>query len=163
MTVAEDVVLQLFVDDGVPSRGHRTNIMKPEFKFMGSNSGGHAKYGSMTAIGYAAGFKSNGKYPPIPEDNPKAAAVASQQLGSKKDDKKEESKKEVKNENSPEKIKKTIKKEKSIPNIEKLFEEVNKHDKSLEPLLDDEKLYDTNYIPLKGKSFVIKDNSETPL
>ena len=81
-SVAEDIVLQLFVDDGVASRGHRTNIMKPEFKFLGSSSGGHGKYGSMTCIGYAAGFTSNGQYPLIAKDDPNAAPAAAQELGS---------------------------------------------------------------------------------
>jgi len=81
-SVAEDIVLQLFVDDGVASRGHRTNIMKPEFKFMGASSGGHGKYGSMTCIGYAAGFTSNGQYPLIAKDDPNAAPAAAQELGS---------------------------------------------------------------------------------
>ena len=59
-TGAEDIVLQLFIDDGVSGRGHRTNIMKPEFNVMGASSGGHLTYNSMTCIGYAGGFTSNG-------------------------------------------------------------------------------------------------------
>jgi hypothetical protein len=81
-SVAEDIVLQLFVDDGVASRGHRDNIMKPEFKFLGSSSGGHGTYGSMTCIGYAAGFTSNGQYPLISETDPNTAPAATQELGS---------------------------------------------------------------------------------
>lgn len=81
-TVAEDIVLQLFVDDGVSSRGHRTNIMKPEFKVMGASSGGHGKYNSMTCIGYAGGFTSNGQFPLIAVTDPAAAPAAAQELGS---------------------------------------------------------------------------------
>jgi hypothetical protein len=81
-TAAEDVILQLFVDDGVAGRGHRVNIMKPAFKFMGASSGSHGKYGSMTCIGYAGGFTSNGVHPLIPKDDPNAAPAAKQELGS---------------------------------------------------------------------------------
>jgi uncharacterized protein YkwD len=38
---ATDVITQLLVDDGVQSRGHRTNFFKPEFKVMGCYTGDH--------------------------------------------------------------------------------------------------------------------------
>lgn len=58
----KDIVLQLFIDDGVASRGHRTNIMKPEFKVIGSWSAGHQTYQHETVVNYAGGFTSNGQY-----------------------------------------------------------------------------------------------------
>jgi uncharacterized protein YkwD len=35
------VILQLIVDDGVPSRGHRTNCFKPDFALVGICSAPH--------------------------------------------------------------------------------------------------------------------------
>jgi uncharacterized protein YkwD len=45
--------LQLIIDDGVPTRGHRTNIFKDSFKFLGSASSTHGTYGTETVIDYA--------------------------------------------------------------------------------------------------------------
>lgn len=50
-----EVVLQLMIDDGVSSRGHRTNIFNANFKVMGSHSGAHKTYGTQTVIDYASG------------------------------------------------------------------------------------------------------------
>ena len=40
-------VLALLVDDGVPDRGHRTNLFSPDFTLIGSASGPHKVYESM--------------------------------------------------------------------------------------------------------------------
>ncbi|OQX07604.1 MAG: hypothetical protein BWK76_24630 [Desulfobulbaceae bacterium A2] len=45
-----DVVMQLIVDDGVPSRGHRTNLFKSGYKTLGVATGPHAKFSSMTVL-----------------------------------------------------------------------------------------------------------------
>ena len=58
-TNAQEIVLQLFIDDGVASRGHRVNLMKPEFTFMGARSGPHGQYNHMTVINYAGGMTTN--------------------------------------------------------------------------------------------------------
>lgn len=57
-----DVIRQLVIDDGVPSRGHRRILLSPEYRFVGAACGPHAGYRVMcvldfgtTAIGaYAA-------------------------------------------------------------------------------------------------------------
>lgn len=49
----EDIVKALLVDDGVASRGHRTNIMKAEFLFAGAAFGNHERFGTMCVIDYA--------------------------------------------------------------------------------------------------------------
>lgn len=38
---ALDVILKLLIDDGVPSRGHRLNILNKELKDIGSYSSTH--------------------------------------------------------------------------------------------------------------------------
>jgi uncharacterized protein YkwD len=54
------IVLQLIIDDGVPSRGHRTNIFKAEYKYLGAFTAAHTTYRTETVIDYAGGLTSNG-------------------------------------------------------------------------------------------------------
>ena len=55
-TTADDIVEALFIDDGVPSRGHRNNIMSSSFKVTGNNHGDHKNYRKMTTLNYADRF-----------------------------------------------------------------------------------------------------------
>jgi uncharacterized protein YkwD len=50
---ALEVVIQLIVDDGVPSRGHRTNLFNPNFKVCGTFTGPHKVYNTMTTQNFA--------------------------------------------------------------------------------------------------------------
>lgn len=56
---AEDIVLQLIVDDGVPGRGHRINIMKPEFEFIGVGFGPHTAMRTICTMDFAGSVSSN--------------------------------------------------------------------------------------------------------
>jgi uncharacterized protein YkwD len=56
-TDARGVVIQLIVDDGVKSRGHRKNIFNPGLGVAGVGCNSHPKYGSVCVIDFAGGFK----------------------------------------------------------------------------------------------------------
>lgn len=53
---AQDFVMKLVIDDGVASRGHRTNIFNPEFKIVGIALGPHKQYEYMCVMDFAQGF-----------------------------------------------------------------------------------------------------------
>jgi hypothetical protein len=53
----EEVILQLIIDDGVPSRGHRNNIFESGFTHMGVSCGCHTLYKEMCCIAYGKDLK----------------------------------------------------------------------------------------------------------
>ena len=52
-------LIQLMVDDGVASRGHRKNLFNSGFRVIGIAIGKHKQYGYMTCNDFAGGFKSS--------------------------------------------------------------------------------------------------------
>ena len=58
-STGREIIVALLVDDGVTSRGHRTNIMNKSFSKTGVSVGTHPRYGLMCAIEYAAKHTSN--------------------------------------------------------------------------------------------------------
>ena len=53
-----DAVLGLMIDDGVPDRGHRANILKKEFRVLGLAHRSHPRFdGGVYVIKYAGGFE----------------------------------------------------------------------------------------------------------
>ena len=54
-----EVILQLLVDDGVKSRGHRRNLFDMNLECIGVATGPHDAYDTMTVIDYAKGYASN--------------------------------------------------------------------------------------------------------
>jgi uncharacterized protein YkwD len=53
---AREVVLQLLIDDGVPSRGHRDALLEPDWGVSGVACGRHRNYGQMCVMDYAVGY-----------------------------------------------------------------------------------------------------------
>ncbi len=51
-----EVVAQLFVDDGVPSRGHRDNLLTEKLKYSGVGCGYHREFQHMCVAIYADGL-----------------------------------------------------------------------------------------------------------
>ncbi len=52
-STAEDIMINLIVDDGVPDRGHRTNIFRPSWEKAGAGCGSHEVYRVVCVINYA--------------------------------------------------------------------------------------------------------------
>jgi len=51
------IVISLLIDDGVPDRGHRKNILDPCFQFVGVSFGNHPSYQSMCVMDFAGDYK----------------------------------------------------------------------------------------------------------
>jgi uncharacterized protein YkwD len=55
---ARTIVTSLLIDDGVPSRGHRKNLLNNSFSLVGVNIGPHRVYRDMCVMDFAAGYTS---------------------------------------------------------------------------------------------------------
>lgn len=54
---ARQIVIALLIDDGVPDRAHRQNVLNPKFRLVGVATGKHPSYKTMCVIDYAGAFK----------------------------------------------------------------------------------------------------------
>jgi len=54
---ARSIVLDLIIDDGVPSRGHRNGVLNPEYDTVGVAYGHHTTFGMMAAMEFARGWQ----------------------------------------------------------------------------------------------------------
>jgi uncharacterized protein YkwD len=53
----QDLGYALFIDDGVPDRGHRVNMLEPDFREVGIACGAHSVYGAMCVINYGTNIQ----------------------------------------------------------------------------------------------------------
>jgi len=51
-----EIVMALLIDDGVPNRGHRENIMNPQFRAVGIGFGAHTVYRHCCTMDFAGGI-----------------------------------------------------------------------------------------------------------
>lgn len=63
---ARMLVMQLLIDDGVSSRGHRSNIFNAQFQTIGVSCGPHASYDETCVIDYAGSYQENSQPPASP-------------------------------------------------------------------------------------------------
>ena len=53
---ADVMVLSLFIDDGVPDRGHRDNLLEPDYRVVGVGCAPHARWGTVCVLDFASSF-----------------------------------------------------------------------------------------------------------
>ena len=60
---AENIIINLLVDDGVSNRYQRLNLFNPKFKYIGIAVSTHIEYGICVVIGYAMNIRPLGSEP----------------------------------------------------------------------------------------------------
>jgi uncharacterized protein YkwD len=55
---ARKIVAALLIDDGVPSRGHRKNLLNGSFRVVGIGMGPHRVYRDMCVMDFAGAYRS---------------------------------------------------------------------------------------------------------
>ena len=55
-TSARQVVIFLLIDDNVKNRGHRINLLHPDFRLIGVSTGTHPEYSTMCVMDFAGGM-----------------------------------------------------------------------------------------------------------
>ena len=53
---ARAIIMHLLIDDGVPDRGHRKNLLAPPFVMVGASLGPHPRYGVCCVMDFATGM-----------------------------------------------------------------------------------------------------------
>jgi uncharacterized protein YkwD len=51
------MVMSLFIDDGVIGRGHRVNLLEPEYRVFGVGCAAHKRFGTVCVLDFAAGYR----------------------------------------------------------------------------------------------------------
>ena len=54
---ARTAVIDLFIDDGVSSRGHRDNLLEPKYKLVGVGCAAHTQWQIICVMDFAAGLR----------------------------------------------------------------------------------------------------------
>ena len=60
---AENIILNLLIDDGVKDRYQRNNLFNDKFKYIGIGAAPHREYGTCVVIGYAMNVRPLGSEP----------------------------------------------------------------------------------------------------
>lgn len=60
---AENIIMNILIDDGVKERFQRINLFHPELKYVGVGAGQHKDYGHCVVIGYTRGVRPLGTEP----------------------------------------------------------------------------------------------------
>ena len=60
---AENIILNLLIDDGVKERNQRANLFHPDFRYIGIAAGYHRDYGICVVIGYSMNLRPLGSEP----------------------------------------------------------------------------------------------------
>lgn len=58
---AENIIMNLLIDDGVKERYQRKNLFHPELKYVGVAAGPHKDYGILVVVGYTKGVRNLGE------------------------------------------------------------------------------------------------------